>query len=47
MANIKDNTAAIPFALFVILAAIVAYSIIKGSPKRLTQAERDAIYNKV
>jgi len=44
MANIRDNTAIIPFVLFGILAAIVAYAIIKGRPRYLSQAEQDKLY---
>ena len=33
MTKIKDNTALVPVVLFIILAAIVTYSIIKGNKK--------------
>ena len=44
--KIKDYTALIPFVLFAIFAGIVIYGIIKGSSKKLTQAEKDEIYSK-
>ncbi len=46
MANIKDHTALIPFILFVLFGGIIVYAIIKGQPKKLSQAELDAIYAK-
>lgn len=45
MKSIKDNTAMVPFLLFGILGVIVIYSWLKGRPKPLTQAQKDAIYN--
>lgn len=44
MPTIKDNTALIPFVLFIIFAGIVTYAIVKGSPKKLSQEELDKLY---
>ncbi len=46
MALKKDLTRLVPFALFVLFAGVIAFAIIKGSPKKLSKEEIEEIYKK-